>query len=93
MAIGSIVDLGVVIIVFAIIHIIVTNTTHTYPEPVWLALWSAVETSVSVIVISLTFLKVLFNKKNGTSGAYGSRGRNAYLTLCRTKFPMRDQHT
>jgi hypothetical protein len=77
-AIGSIVGLGVVIIVFAIIRIIVTNTTHTHPEPVWLALWSAVETSVSVIVISLTSLKVLFNKKNGTSGAYNSRGLNAY---------------
>jgi hypothetical protein len=77
-AIGTIVGLGVVIIVFAIIRIIVTNTTHTHPEPVWLALWSAIETIVSVTVISLTSLKVLFNKKNGTSGAYDSRGRNAY---------------
>jgi hypothetical protein len=78
-AIGSIVGLGVVIILFAIIRVIVTNTTHTHPEPVWLALWSAIETSVSVIVISLTSLKVLFNKANGsTNGAYGSRGRNAY---------------
>jgi hypothetical protein len=78
LAIGSIVGLGVVIIVFAIIRIIVTNATHTHPEPVWLALWSAIETTVSVIVISLTSLKVLFNKKNNTSGAYGSRGRNGY---------------
>jgi len=74
LAIGSIVGLGVLIILFAVIRIIVTNTTHTHPEPVWLALWSAIETSVAVVVISLTSLKVFFTK-SGTS----SNARSGYL--------------
>lgn len=72
LAIGSVVGVGVFIIIFAIIRIIVTNTQNTSPEPVWLELWSAIETSVAVTVISLTSLKVFVAKAAAKSG-YDSR--------------------
>ena len=71
LAIGSIVGLGVFIILFAIIRVIVTNTSDTAPEPTWLELWSAIETSVAVTVISMTSLKV-FVARAAESG-YDSR--------------------
>ncbi|KAK0112797.1 hypothetical protein ONS95_014529 [Cadophora gregata] len=64
LAIGSIVGLGLIIVVFAVIRIIVTNTSGTHPEVIWLALWSSIETSVAVVVVCLTSFKV-FLKKNG----------------------------
>ena len=72
LAIGSIVGLGVFIILFAIIRVIVTNTSNTSPEPIWLELWSAIETSVAVTVISLTSLKV-FVARAATKSGYDSR--------------------
>ena len=72
LAIGSVVGLGVFIIVFAIIRVIVTNTANTSPEPIWLEMWSAIETSVAVIVISLTSLKI-FVAKSAASAGYDSR--------------------
>jgi hypothetical protein len=68
LAIGSIVGLGVFIILFAIIRVIVTNTANTSPEPIWLELWSAIETSVAVTVISLTSLKVFVARAVAKSG-------------------------
>jgi hypothetical protein len=72
LAIGSIVGLGVFIIVFAIIRVIVTNTTNTSPEPVWLEMWSAIETAVAVTVISMTSLKVYVARAVASKG-YDSR--------------------
>jgi hypothetical protein len=72
LAIGSIVGLGVFIILFAIIRVIVTNTSNTSPEPIWLELWSAIETSVAVTVISLTSLKVFVARAAAKNG-YDSR--------------------
>lgn len=71
-AIGSIVGLGVFVIVFAIIRIIVTNTTNTSPEPIWLEMWSAIETAVAVTVISMTALKI-YVARAVTSKGYDSR--------------------
>lgn len=72
LAIGSVVGLGVFVILFAIIRVIVTNTANTSPEPIWLEMWSAIETSVAVTVISLTSLKV-FVAKSASSIGYDSR--------------------
>ncbi|KFY47092.1 hypothetical protein V494_00181 [Pseudogymnoascus sp. VKM F-4513 (FW-928)] len=82
-AIGSIVGLGLIIIVFAVVRVIVTNTTRTHPELVWLALWSAIESTIAVIVVSLTSLRVYIVKgaRSGTGsrstkngGGYSARG-------------------
>lgn len=68
LAIGSVISLGVFIILFAIIRVIVTNTTHTSPEPIWLELWSAIETTVAVTVISLTSLRVYVARAVASGG-------------------------
>ncbi|OBT82276.1 hypothetical protein VE02_10139 [Pseudogymnoascus sp. 03VT05] len=78
-AIGSVVGLGVIIIAFAVVRVIVTNTTRTHPELVWLALWSAIESTIAVIVVSLTSLRVYIVKgartRSGTgTGSAGKRG-------------------
>lgn len=72
LAIGSIVGLGIIIVVFAVIRIIVTNTTGTHPEVIWLALWSAIETSVAVVIVCLTSFKVFLKKGGESSTGYGS---------------------
>lgn len=78
-AIGSIVGLGVIIIVFAVIRVIVTNTTRTHPKLVWLAVWSAIESTIAVIVVSLTSLRVYILKdartETGTSTGSARNGR------------------
>ncbi|KAL5351692.1 hypothetical protein ACLOAV_003552 [Pseudogymnoascus australis] len=77
-AIGSIVGLGVIIIVFAVVRVIVTNTTRTHPELVWLALWSAIESTIAVIVVSLISLRVYIVKgartRTGTGTGSGRKG-------------------
>ena len=73
LAIGSIVGLGIIIVVFAVIRIIVTNTTGTHPEVIWLALWSSIETSVAVVIVCLTSFKVFLKKGGDSSTAYGSK--------------------
>ncbi|KFY20341.1 hypothetical protein V491_03805 [Pseudogymnoascus sp. VKM F-3775] len=88
-AIGSIVGLGVIIIFFAVIRVIVTNTTRTHPELVWLAVWSAIESTIAVIVVTLTSLRVYILKdartETGTSTGsarngegYSTRGPGFY---------------
>ncbi|KFY94594.1 hypothetical protein V500_03147, partial [Pseudogymnoascus sp. VKM F-4518 (FW-2643)] len=81
-AIGSVAGLGVAIITFAIIRVIVTNTTHTHPELVWLALWSAIESSIAVIVVSLTSLRVYVVKgartRTGTGTGSVARSGGGY---------------
>jgi hypothetical protein len=72
LAIGSVVSLGVFIIVFAIIRVVVTNAPNISPEPIWLEMWSAIESSVAVTVISLTSLKIFVARAAATSG-YDSR--------------------
>ncbi|RFU24353.1 hypothetical protein B7463_g11986, partial [Scytalidium lignicola] len=72
LATGSIISLSVFIILFAIIRVIVTNTSYTSPEPIWLELWSTIETTVAVTVISLTSLRV-FMARVAALGSYDSR--------------------
>jgi len=71
----GILGLGAIIIVFSVIRIIVTNTTGRQPEISWLALWSAIESSVAVIVACLASFKVLLSARKGT-GSYGTPGYN-----------------
>jgi hypothetical protein len=68
---------GGAIILFAVIRIIVTNTSNTSPEPIWLEPWSAIETSVAVTVISLTSLKVVVARAAAKSG-YDSRSTRGF---------------
>ncbi|KAH7417947.1 hypothetical protein BKA64DRAFT_761729 [Cadophora sp. MPI-SDFR-AT-0126] len=73
LAIGSIIRLGMIIVVFAIIRIIVTNTSATHPEVIWLALWSSIETSVAVVVVCLTSFKVFLKKGVKSRTGYRSQ--------------------
>ncbi len=72
----AVLGLGVIIIVFSVVRIIVTNTIGRQPEITWLALWSSIESSVAVIVACLASFKVLFSANRGSSypGGYGASG-------------------
>lgn len=82
--------LGVFIIGVAIARIIVTDTQSVHPEISWLALWSAVESSVAVIVCCLASFKALFKAQHANShcqpyhaqggGTASSRGGTIVLT-------------
>ena len=79
LALFGVFSLGGVIVIFAIIRIVFTNTEHRQPEISWLNIWSAIEASVACIVCNLAPFKILFSKRvqNYTSEAYGYRGRSA----------------
>lgn len=68
----AVLSLGVIIIIFSVIRIIVTNTVGQQPEISWLALWSSIESSIAVIVACLASFKVLLSSKKSSS--YGPSG-------------------
>ena len=45
-ALASIFSLSVIVIVVAIIRVVQTSATTQHVDPVWLALWSSIESSV-----------------------------------------------
>jgi hypothetical protein len=83
-------SLSVFIIGVAAARVIVTDTQGVHPEISWLALWSAVESSVAVIVCCLVSFKALFKGQHASTGSqpyhaqgYGnafSQGRTIALT-------------
>lgn len=65
--------LGVVIIVFSVVRIIVTNVDGVHPEVSWLAMWSSIESSVAVIVACLaSFKAILTHRQRAKTGGSGS---------------------
>lgn len=71
--------LGVVIIIFSVVRIIVTNTDGVHPEVSWLALWSVIESSVAVIVACLTSFKALLvDRQRAQSNDPSGSGRRYY---------------
>jgi hypothetical protein len=62
-------SLSVFIIGVAAARIIVTDTQGVHPEISWLALWSAVESSVAVIVCCLVSFKALFKGQHASAGS------------------------
>jgi hypothetical protein len=46
LGLAGIFSLGIIIVVFAVVRVIVTNAVHTHVEPTWLGVWSALESSV-----------------------------------------------
>jgi hypothetical protein len=73
----SIFSLGVIVIIFAIVRVIETNPLAGHVDPVWLAVWSMVESSVAVVVACLPALRFLFSDKDN-SQAY-SQGTKSNL--------------
>lgn len=71
----SLLCLGVIIIVFSIVRILVTNTDGLHPEPSWLATWSAVESSVAVIVACLSSFKAVLSQRSRQTAGSTSKGR------------------
>lgn len=70
-ALASILSLGVIIMLFAIIRIVVTNQNNSHPETSWLNLWSQIEASVAVIISALAPFKTLFTRQKKTA-SYGN---------------------
>jgi len=67
-ALIGVLSLGLIIIGFAVARIVVTDAQGTHPEISWLALWSAIESSVAVLVCCLASFKALFTgKRHGLS--------------------------
>ncbi|KAK0251910.1 hypothetical protein LTR91_006460 [Friedmanniomyces endolithicus] len=67
-ALIGVLSLGLIIIGFAIARIVVTDAQGTHPEISWLALWSAIESSVAVLVCCLASFKALFTgQRHGSS--------------------------
>jgi hypothetical protein len=62
-------SLIVFIIGVAAARIIVTDTQGVHPEISWLASWSAVESSVTVIVCCLVSFKALFKEQHASAGS------------------------
>ncbi|KAF2404903.1 hypothetical protein EJ06DRAFT_485279, partial [Trichodelitschia bisporula] len=60
LALSGVFALGGFIVLFAIIRVIVTDTKTSRPEVSWLNLWSAIESSIAVIVCNLAPFKTLF---------------------------------
>jgi hypothetical protein len=83
-------SLSVFIIGVAVARIIVTDTQGVHPEISWLALWSAVESSVAVFVCCLASFKALFKSQHASGhsqpyyadgcGPVSSQGRAIALT-------------
>lgn len=67
LALGGIFSLGIVIIIFAIIRIAVTNQHNSHPETSWLNLWSQIEASVAVVISSLAPFKSFFSRRKMNS--------------------------
>jgi hypothetical protein len=59
-------SLSVFIIGVAVARIIVTDTQGVHPEISWLALWSAVESSVAVFVCCLASFKAFFKSQHAS---------------------------
>ena len=71
LSLAAVLCLGVIITVFCVIRIIVTNTTGRQPEISWIALWSSIESSIADMVACLASFKVfLTTKRRGTRTPY-----------------------
>nr|OQO11424.1 hypothetical protein B0A51_16348 [Rachicladosporium sp. CCFEE 5018] len=69
---GAVLCLGVITIIFSAIRIIFTNPgSQVHPEVSWLALCSALESGVAVIVVCLTSFRVLFTQMRQQSSNRG----------------------
>lgn len=79
LSLAAVLCLGVIITIFSVIRIILTNSTGRQPEISWLALWSSIESSIAVMVACLASFKVLLaNKRRGTRTPYaGLSGENS----------------
>lgn len=88
----AVLSLGLFIIAVAIARVVVTDTQGVHPEITWLALWSAVESSVAVIVCCLASFKVLFKAQhaNSSSQPYYAQG-SAVRTRESTRAGVADQ--
>ena len=86
LALFGVFSLGLLIIIFAVLRIVFTNTHDTRPELTWLTIWSVIESSVACIVCNLAPFKILFSKSGGT---YGS---NSYGKPRRTNEKVMESH-
>ncbi|KAI9883403.1 MAG: hypothetical protein M1823_004839 [Watsoniomyces obsoletus] len=87
LALGGVFSLTVAVMAVAVVRVCVLNRTGQHPELTWLALWSAVESSVAVIVSSLASFKTLFARSkqpqylHNTGGKKKTNGRQRAIPL------------
>lgn len=87
----SVLSLGLLVIAFSIARIVVTDTQGIHPEISWLALWSAAESSVAVMVCCLASFKTLYTaqrtgsttRQRSTGGSSGRIGDNSHSSARR----------
>jgi hypothetical protein len=79
LSLAAILGLGVIITIFSVVRIILTNASGRQPEISWLALWSSIESSVAVMVACLASFKVLLtNRRRATEPYADLSGRQYY---------------
>ncbi|KAK8039717.1 hypothetical protein PG993_008128 [Apiospora rasikravindrae] len=77
----AVLSLGGIVAVFAVVRVVVTGDATRLAEISWLALWSAVESSVAVVVACLASFKVLFTQKKKRKGTqYYTRTKGTRTT-------------
>lgn len=77
-ALGSVFSIGVVIMVFAVVRVIVTEQHKNHPEISWLNLWSQIEASAAVIISSAAPFRAFFTQQRTKS--YQSRSSSGWYS-------------
>lgn len=73
LALAAVFSSGVLVMVFAVIRIILTNVSGEHPEVSWLNMWSQIEASIAVMISSVASFKALFTNRTKTKSSYEDR--------------------
>ncbi|KAG4025962.1 hypothetical protein MFRU_047g00260 [Monilinia fructicola] len=63
---GIIFSLALITIIFAIVRTSVVSSLTRMPDTSWLYMWSAIETTIAIVVVCLASIRGLFSKEEGT---------------------------
>ncbi|KAI9820174.1 MAG: hypothetical protein M1827_005796 [Pycnora praestabilis] len=73
-ALAVIFSVGVIVIAFSIVRVVIVNPETGNVDPVWLALWSMLDSSIAVIVSCLPTFRVLFTANIKSHYKYNNSG-------------------
>ncbi|KAF7853248.1 hypothetical protein EAF04_010750 [Stromatinia cepivora] len=63
---GIIFSLALITIIFAIVRTTVVSSLTRMPDTSWLYMWSAIETTIAIVVVCMASIRGLFSKEEGT---------------------------
>ncbi|RAL59087.1 hypothetical protein DID88_003567 [Monilinia fructigena] len=63
---GIIFSLALITIIFAIVRTTVVSSLTRMPDTSWLYMWSAIETTIAIVVVCLASIRGLFSKEEST---------------------------